>query len=818
MVIIDDVSRYANISLLKMKSDAVRALRRWYKSTAIPAGVKVDFVRHDPGGEFQGGAFEELLQEMGARNEETNTGTPQQNGVAERRLAIIDEGAPASLYSAGLDRKLWLWGEAYNMAMYILNRTATASNNGKSPYLRLYGEVDPMYNIPPFGTLGFYQADPAHKLTPRGRECIMLGMATDKPRGTFRVLDITTNQDVLDPMEDQEHHESGVGTEGDTGASRWRRRMTGPTPSHPLQHRRRREGDQGGGGSQDSGTVNSGSNNHIVNDRKTGEDSEDPRMAGNPREMRKISDYLGGGSGNNLLPTRTRSGATRIDDEGRLIRAMPKEPISISEACASPERSLWENAMSDEIAGLLQNNVWTAPVKPLVIDTKWVLKRKVNQFGEVVRYKARLVAKGFSQIQGLDYHDVFAPTPSPAVLRMTFALAASKNWELKHWDVKQAFTQADVEADIYVRLCDGCGDLSGKVVKLPKSLYGCRQSGRNFNILLVQVLSECGFELCEADTCVLRLVVDGEVCAIMETHVDDLLIAGYLVLLLVIKSRIQKSIEIEDLGDLKYYMGCEVHRDRAASTLTISQTGYVKEVCKRFNVEGAQKLTPYVPSRRLDGHGEDDACAENTPYREAVGSWMWGSLMTRIDIASMVREVAMYCEEPKRVHWRTVLSVLGYLSTFPERGITCGGPDAVYELSAYADASYGLYIGNRRSVTGGVVMFYSGAISWMSKTERVVAKSTTESEYIALSAVGQEILFLGNVWEFIQPSLPRHQVITFEDNDGAEKLAHNLISASRSRTKHIDIRHHFLRNLQRNREINVCRVGTADQHADPLTK
>ncbi|CAN0492606.1 unnamed protein product, partial [Discosporangium mesarthrocarpum] len=268
---------------------------------------------------------------------------------------------------------------------------------------------------------------------------------------------------------------------------------------------------------------------------------------------------------------------------------------------------------------LLQNNVWTEPVKPpqgrRVIDTKWVLKRKVNQFGEVVRYKARSVAKGFRQIQGLDYDDVFAPTPSPAILRMIFALAASKDWELKHWDVKQAFTQADVEEDIYVCLCDGCGDLSGEVVKLLKSLYGCRQSGRNFNLLLVQILSECGFELCEADT-----FVDGEVRAVMATHVDDLFIAGALVLLPVIKSGIQKYFEIEDLGDMKYYMGCEVHSNRAARTLTVSQTGYVKEVCKRFNVKVTQELTPYVPSRRLDGHGEDEACVANTPYREAVGS------------------------------------------------------------------------------------------------------------------------------------------------------------------------------------------------------
>ncbi|CAN0491604.1 unnamed protein product [Discosporangium mesarthrocarpum] len=153
----------------------------------------------------------------------------------------------------------------------------------------------------------------------------------------------------------------------------------------------------------------------------------------------------------------------------------------------------------------------------------------------------------------------------------------------------------------------------------------------------------------------------------MATHVDDLLLAGALVLLPVIKSGIPKYFEIEDLGDMKYYMGCEVHRNRAARTLTVSQTGYVKEICKRFNVKVTQELTPYVPSRRLDGHGEDEACAANTPYREAGGSLMWVSLMTRIDIASTVREVAMYCEEPKRVHWRAVSSILGYLNAFAER-------------------------------------------------------------------------------------------------------------------------------------------------------
>ncbi|CAM9752418.1 unnamed protein product, partial [Choristocarpus tenellus] len=289
--------------------------------------------------------------------------------------------------------------------------------------------------------------------------------------------------------------------------------------------------------------------------------------------------------------------------------------------------------------------------------------RKTNKFGEVVRYKARLGAKGFRQIEGLDYQDTFAPTPSPASLKMVLGLAADKDWELKHWDAKQAFIQANISEKIFVRLCDGCGISSGMILRLVKALYGTKQASREFNNRLVHVLEQCGLEQCRADPYVLRYIRDGVVCAMIAPHVDDLLVAGKIDVSIWICSRIKEQFSIEDFGDLEYYMGCEISRDRTAQTVTIGQTRYIKSVCQRFGMDGAKKRSvPHDLSRTLDKSENHPSVDGNAPYREAVGSLMWASVMTRLDIANAIREVAKYSSNPNVTHWRAVRCILAYLN------------------------------------------------------------------------------------------------------------------------------------------------------------
>ncbi|CAM9778207.1 unnamed protein product [Discosporangium mesarthrocarpum] len=235
------------------------------------------------------------------------------------------------------------------------------------------------------------------------------------------------------------------------------------------------------------------------------------------------------------------------------------------------------------------------------------------------------------------------PTPAVEVLRTVLAYTAHQDLEICHWDVRQAFLQADMVEDIYVRLCDGCGvwqvediyvRLCGQTVEKP--LWGC-QSGRNFHLLLVSVFKEIGFHQCAAYQCLLRLIQDGRVVTIIAPHVDDLMVAGELDSVNWVREQFRQRLEIEDLGDLSFYMRCEVIRNREAWAITIRQTAYSKDICRRYRTEGVLGTVPYAGSRHLDGR-EDGAIIEDVPYREVVGSRMWAAVMTRLDISNAVRE------------------------------------------------------------------------------------------------------------------------------------------------------------------------------------
>ncbi|CAN0042859.1 unnamed protein product [Choristocarpus tenellus] len=186
---------------------------------------------------------------------------------------------------------------------------------------------------------------------------------------------------------------------------------------------------------------------------------------------------------------------------------------------------------------------------------------------------------------------------------MVLALAADKDWELKHWDVKQTIIQADFIEDIFVCLCNGHGIWSGKIVHLVKVLHGIKQASREYNKYLVQVLKQCGFEQCRADPCLLRYVRDGVVCGVIALNIGDLLVAGINDVLIWVHSTSKEQFSIEDFDDLEYYIGCEISRDRIAHTVTISQTRYVKSVCQRFGMDGAKERS--VPHDLSNDFGQE---------------------------------------------------------------------------------------------------------------------------------------------------------------------------------------------------------------------
>ena len=247
--------------------------------------------------------------------------------------------------------------------------------------------------------------------------------------------------------------------------------------------------------------------------------------------------------------------------------------------------------------------------------------------------------------------------------------------------------------------------------------------------------------------------------------------------------------------------------------MEITQKAFIESMLNRFGVNSSSDI-PATPGVEL-GPREEGEPGGDWPYREAVGSLMWLSTMTRPDISNAVRAVARHSHNPTERHWRAVLKIMEYLHGTRFLGLTFVRGSGL-GLDAYSDADYADKANDRRSVSGTVITLGGAAVSWASSTQRCVTLSTAEAEYVALGEGVKEALFTGAVLSFICPELSGSCVRVFEDNQGAIALAQNPLSSARS--KHIDVRFHFVRELLRAKKIDIQFVASKDQHADILTK
>ena len=282
----------------------------------------------------------------------------------------------------------------------------------------------------------------------------------------------------------------------------------------------------------------------------------------------------------------------RASDEGELpkelVQDVESEPASFQEACSSKHALIWDKAMSAEFEGLLGAGTFALAAKTPescnVIDARWAYKWKADETGKIVKAKARLVAKGFKQKHGVDYLETFSPTANAASIRLIVALACKYDLELLHFDIEQAFVQSELDHEVFMKLPPGCGSMSGKVVRLGKSLYGLRQVSRTFNKRLVQDLKTIGFEQCLTDPCVLRFMMGDEVIGMIVIHVDDILYAGLKRLAEYLLQELGNLLPTKNLGEVDFFLGCAFRSDREAGTVEISQKSYIRSVLERFNI------------------------------------------------------------------------------------------------------------------------------------------------------------------------------------------------------------------------------------------
>jgi hypothetical protein len=507
-----------------------------------------------------------------------------------------------------------------------------------------------------------------------------------------------------------------------------------------------------------------------------------------------------------------------------LISDNQGDPRTLKEAQSREDWPMWKTAMDIEIDTLLKANTWTPVQRPEdknIVGSKWVFRIKYKADGSIDKYKARLVARGFTQIYGVDYYDTYSPVARISSLRAVLAIAAHNDWEIESFDFNGAYLNGELDEDeeIYMQPPPGYDfEYEGEVLKLEKSLYGLKQAGRRWYETLSRALIDLGFWISENDPGIFIKYIDEDIL-ILVIYVDDCTLTGSSAELIDEYIDILDSIfSLTHLGPIYWLLGIKIIRDRDARTISLSQTTYITNIIERFHLQDAKPLkTPMTPGTLPS---KDDCPSDQTehdymakvPYREAIGSIMYAAIATRPDIAFAVSTLSQFLENPGRLHWEAVKRVLRYLSGTKDFKLTYGTEN--HELTGYTDAD-GAAQKHRKAISGHVFLINGGAISWSSRKQELVTLSTTEAEYVAATHAAKEATWLRKLLKEIniQDNTP---TTLFCDNQSALKLATD--DNYHARTKHIDTRYHYIRDVIAKGIINTVYCPTEDMVADALTK
>lgn len=388
--------------------------------------------------------------------------------------------------------------------------------------------------------------------------------------------------------------------------------------------------------------------------------------------------------------------------------------------------------MKEEMQAHAQNGTWTLTELPKgrkAIKTKWVFKIKHDGDDGPDRYKARLVAKGFAQQHGIDYEETFSPVVRNNTIRFLVAYAVENGMKIYQMDAITAFLQGELSEEIYTEQPEGFRDGTNRVCRLNKAVYGLKQAGRVWNQKLDGFLTKVGFTKSKCDPCVYI-----KTNIIIAVYVDDLLIFyKYVSDLNDARKLLHTNFRMKDIGQAKCCLGININQ--GTNFIELDQSKYILEVLEKFGMAQCKACkSPSELNLKLTKSMIDDekSITGTVPYQQLVGSLLYISNGTRPDIAYSVSEVSRFNADHAESHWTAAKRILRYLRGTVDKKLRY--VKGATPLHAFCDADWGSESENRKSRTGYVVMLAGAAISWHSKQQQIVALSSTEAEYIALSS------------------------------------------------------------------------------------
>ena len=794
---------------------AINLIEHFKFSIVAPRDYRIKIIRCDRAAAFTSKAFMDYCSQGGISVEFTSPHSQAQNPI-ERSWRTIMGSAKAMMFYAGRDKSLWPY--AVSTAVYLYNRTPRVFIHGRVPFTEVTGKVPNLSHLRVWGCDAYKHVQKEHrtKFGDKAVPCIFVGYG-DRT-GTDSLLVSHPGYALLDPATGKLSISGHV-----TFNEGWRTMPNPPLDPKDLVT------DSGG-----QGDAKESPRHDAISDSGGQGDAEEDEDDGDGLESDPMVNY----AASSMFYKEEMEAAILAAIQEAEFNVDSPVPKTYKEIDKFPDKKMWYEADKKEYDSLMLNKTWrlvkrsSLPRGQRVLPSRTVYRRKFNSDGTVNKCKARFVACGYGQTYGLDYFETWSPVARITSVRILMSIVGARGWCTRQLDVETAFLHARLEEDVYVeqmkghvvhKLNDDDDDDLDLVYKLNRSLYGIKQAPRRWFETLTEFLTEFGLKPSLYDPAVHLFRKGDDVTAIVVLWVDDLMIAYR------DKPWIEQFIKalkgkfpITDLGPITYCIGMHITYHSNGS-VSISQEKYTDDILARFNMADCNPVkTPMVTGTTfsLSESPKEDSPdwekAKQLPYQSLIGSYMFLAIGTRPDIAYAVNCASRVMVRWSENHWKLAKRIMQYLKGTRSLSITYGGKGETNPpLVAYADADYAADKDTRRSTTGFVCLLNNGPVAWKSQLQKSVSLSTAEAEYMALCSCTQEVVYLRNFLTDIgcKQSKPTN---LFEDNQACIHLAKNPIISNRS--KHIDIRYHYTREVLETGKIMIEHVSTDKQVADLLTK
>lgn len=809
VVFVDEFTRWINIYCVKSKDEAIEASKQYVLDVkGLGNSYQLKGLRSDNAGELSSDEFKNWCKEQGVIQSFGGPYSPQQMGIVERANRTIFEMVRCLLKEAKLGKRYW--AEAAATAVYTINRLPSTGIEGDTPYFRVYGKNCKVSHMRVFGCTAYVHKydHQRQKLDDKAWKGLLVGYdehnwrcyrILDPGKGlVYRTVHVTFNEEEFTGGTRAQSDISNTDDEGDEDLV---------IPSHEEQPEDEAAAVEPNQNVMREETTEGVEREGVYRDL---EEEKQARPGEHHREFKWCRREECNIQGIHRAHFTTEFAFVAAEE-----LSMFDDPVTYQQALKSAESEEWIEAMNQEYEALIKAKTWELVEKPAgvnIVGSRWLYKTKRDNHGTIVRYKARLVAQGFSQQYGKDYLDTFSPVARFTSIRVVLFIANTNDWDIINMDVQTAFLNSPVEEEIYLKQPQGYikNGADGKplVCRMLKSLYGLKQASRNWNLVIDKWLKGYGFRPCEADRCLYMYDIDNCIMLLV-LWVDDLIITGNdRACIQEFRKKISDGFDMKDLGELKWILGMEIIRDRSQRTLEMNQTGYINLVLKRFGMDECKSIG--TPAEGYLARAEGQA---NKEYMSMVGSLLYAAMITRPDISYAVQALGRHLQATGEEHFAAAKRVMRYLQGSKQLGIKYHQGEV--KLVGYADADWASDKDTRRSTTGYLFKLGSSTISWGCRLQPTVALSTSEAEYMSASAAVQEAMYLRQLLKDLKYNQESATII-WEDNRGCIDLSENPVHHKRS--KHIDIRYHYIREHVVANDIKLTYINSQEQLADLLTK